>query len=95
MSGKYHIPQHLDEPFKIILWTLDELFALVVPFLFCMLFLNYPLTGLIVGVVLMVSLKKLKGEQGHFFLYNLMYWYLPQVIRFKKMPPSYLRQWIG
>ncbi len=95
MSDKYHIPQHLDEPFKLILWTIDELILLFVPFLVLMLVFNSPITGLILGSSGLFALKKIKGEQGHYFLYNLMYWYLPAVIRFKKTPPSHLREWIG
>lgn len=95
MSEKYHIPQHLDEPFKLVLWTVDELLVLIVPVIFLMYLFNSPLIGLIIGGVLLVLLKKLKGEQGHFFIYNLMYWYLPSMIRFKKTPPSHIREWIG
>lgn len=95
MSDKYHIPQHLDEPFKLILWTVDELIALFLPFLILMLCFNSPITGLVVGGICLIVLKKLKGEQGHFFIHNLMYWYLPAMIRFKKTPPSHIREWLG
>lgn len=95
MSDKYHIPQYLDEPFKFMLWTLDELMALFIPFLTLMFLFNSPITGLVIGGLLLFGLKKIKGEQGHFFIHNLMYWYLPSLVRFKQTPPSYIRQWIG
>ncbi len=41
------------------------------------------------------SLKKVKGEQGHYFLYHVMYWYLPTMFHLKKTPPSYIREWVG
>jgi len=92
---KYTIPQYLDEPFKIILWTMDELCALFIPFLVFMFCLNSPITGLILGGTLLAILKKIKGEQGHFFLHHLLYWYLPNLFTFKKTPPSHVREWIG
>ncbi|CAN5421737.1 hypothetical protein BH10PSE19_BH10PSE19_00180 [soil metagenome] len=95
MNDKYHMPQHLDEPFKLILWTMDELSVLLIPFVFLMLVFNSPIIGLIIGGAGLMGLKKLKGEQGHFFLHNLMYWYLPSLIQFKKTPPSHIREWIG
>lgn len=91
----YHIPQHLDEPFKLILWTLDECLVLLAPFLIGMIFFNSPLWGLWVGLALWWGIKRIKGEQGHYFLYNVLYWYLPAIVRFKKTPPSCLRQWLG
>ena len=73
-SDKYQIPRFLDDPFKIILWTVDVFLALLMP-----LFL----------------LKKLKGEQGHYFLHALVYWHLPQIVVFKSTPPSYIRDFLG
>ena len=95
MEKKYHIPQHLDEPFKIILWTVDEICVLLIPFVLSMVLFNVPLIGLLTGVGLMFILKKIKGEQGHYFIFNVMYWYLPSVMRFRAIPPSHLREWIG
>lgn len=95
MSDKYHIPQHLDEPFKLILWTTDELIALSFPFLFFTFVLNMTIMGFITGIILLFALKKIKGEQGHFFIYNIMYWYFPAIIHFRKTPRSYLREWLG
>lgn len=93
--NKHYIPQTLDEPFKLILWTLDELIVLFVPFAILLLGFDSPISGLSIGITLLILLKKLKGEEGHFFLHQLIYWYLPTLICFKKTPPSYIREWIG
>lgn len=92
---KYTIPQYLDEPFKIILWTIDELCALVIPFLVFMFCLNSPIAGLMTGGALLGVLKKIKGDQGHFFLHHLFYWYFPNLFMLKSTPPSHIREWIG
>jgi conjugal transfer pilus assembly protein TraL len=91
----YHIPQYLDEPFKIMLWTIDEFLLFLVPFLLLMFVFGSPLWGLMVGALCMYAVRKIKGEQGHYFIFNVMYWYLPEIIQFKATPPSYLRQLLG
>jgi len=92
---QYHIPQHLDEPFRLILWTLDEFLVFFAPFILFLLFLNSPLIGLAIGAGLLFGLKKIKGEQGHYFLYNLLYWYAPFLMPLKATPPSYQRTFLG
>ena len=92
----YHIPQTLDEPFKFMLWTLDELVLFLAPFLTLMLALNSPVWGMITGSVAVFAIKKMKGEQGHYFLYHWLYWHLPAgFLKFKTTPPSHCREWIG
>jgi conjugal transfer pilus assembly protein TraL len=96
VNDSYHVPQYLDEPFKLLLWTLDEFLLLFGTPLLFMVFFNSLIVGLIVGFVLMLLLQKLKGKHGHHFVKHLMYWYLPSVVfRLKATSASYLRQLIG
>ena len=92
---KNHVPQYLDEPARIVLWTIDELLIFLIPFFILFWCFDQTILGVIVGVSLVLGLRKLKGEQGHYFLYSLMYWHLPAVIRFKSTPPSYYREFLG
>jgi conjugal transfer pilus assembly protein TraL len=95
MSDKYHIPQSLDEPFKIFLLTFDELILLIAPVLIVGFFLNQMIIGFVVGLSALFAIKKLKGEQGHFYLVNLAYWYLPPLVKFQVTPHSYIRDYLG
>ena len=92
---KYHIPQYLDEPLRILLLTVDELAFFFAPFLLSLLVFSQPLLGGVIGGALVFILKRIKGEQGHYFIYNLIYWYLPPMMRFKSTPPSHLRMILG
>lgn len=92
---KFHIPQQIDEPFRLMLWTMDELTIFLVPFLTLLLIFNQPIMGVLIGTSGVFLIKKLKGEQGHYFIYYLMYWYLPAVVKFKVIPPSHFRRFIG
>lgn len=92
---KYYIPQNLDTPFKIILWTWDEVTAFMVPCIILFFMFNAPLSGVFCGVILVTTLKKVKGEEGHYFLAHLAYWHFPPVVIYKATPPSYIREYLG
>jgi conjugal transfer pilus assembly protein TraL len=92
---KYYIPQHLDMPFKVIIWTLDEVMAFLIPTLLLFIMFNALLTGIVIGIASLKILKKVKGEEGHYFLAYLAYWYLPPIVKYKATPPSYIRELLG
>ena len=92
---KYYIPRYLDEPMRIILWTWDEVSIFILPMFLFYELTNQLLVGIVMGLLGFVGLKKLKGDQGHYFLRHLMYWHLPTIVRFKKTPPSFIREYIG
>lgn len=92
---KYRIPQTLDEPLKIALWTMDEVLAFIIPTLVLVIAYNQFLLGSAIGMACMYVLKKIKGEQGHYYIFNVMYWHLPPIVHFKSTPPSHLRHFIG
>ena len=91
----YRIPQTLDEPIKFMLWTIDELAAFLAPFLILMLVFNSPVWGMITGSAALFGIKKIKGEQGHYFMYHLVYWHAPLCLKLKATPSSYWREFIG
>ena len=95
MNDKYAIPHYLDEPYKILLWTIDEVVVFILPTFLGLTIFNYPLTGVVLGIVMIYALKKLKSDQGHYFIYDLCYWYCPPLIPYRVIPPSYIREWVG
>jgi conjugal transfer pilus assembly protein TraL len=92
---KYYLPQLLDAPFRVFLLTIDELILLIMPIILFGFVLNQMIVGFMLGIYLLVMVKKFKGEQGHYYLANLAYWYLPPIIKFKVTPPSYIRHYLG
>lgn len=92
---KYIIPRYLDEPMRIILWTWDELTIFLLPIILTYWLSNELIFGMIIGVSAFFCLKKIKGNQGHYFVKSLVYWYLPEMTKFHKTPPSYIREYIG
>ena len=94
MDDKYCIPQHLDQPFRIYLLTVDELILLIVPMILGFV-LNQITLGFCAGILFVFGFKRVKGEQGSNYLLSLVYWYFPNVIQFMVTPPSYIREYLG
>lgn len=92
---KHYMPRYLDDPYKIAYFTIDEVIALLIPFFLGLLIFNSPLYGLIIGGFCVALIKKIKGQEGHYFIYHLAYWYFPQLIKFRSTPPSHIREVLG
>jgi len=93
LDEKYYIPKHLDDPPRFLLWTMDEAIVLMAPFMLGIIF-SHVLLALMVGASLLLGMKKIKGNEGPNFLFNVMYWYLP-LRHFKRTPPSFIREFVG
>lgn len=95
MNDKYYLPQTLDEPFRVFLLTLDELIVLLAPIFFVGFIMGSMVIGFMLGIVCLLAVKKVKGEQGHYFVIHLLYWHLPEIIRYRATPPSSVRELLG
>lgn len=93
--NKYSIPKYLDEPYKIVFFTIDEFVLLIVPVIVSMKLVGSPMIGMFIGTVLVAVLKNIKGREGHNQLLRQIYWHFPPIIRFKSTPPSYQREILG
>jgi conjugal transfer pilus assembly protein TraL len=94
-NDKYYIPKHLNDPPRWLFWTMDEATILISGFALGVLF-NHILIAGVLGIALMLLLKKLKGKEGNSFLLNRAYWYFPLCKQaFKITPPSYIKEYIG
>jgi conjugal transfer pilus assembly protein TraL len=95
-NDHYYIPKYLDEPPRWLFWTMDEAIVLIAPLLLGLIVFNRLILGFVLGVILMVILKKLKGSRGPHFLLSHFYWYFPFNDKYlKATPPSYIREYLG
>ena len=92
---KHRLLHHLDDPLRILKWTIDEAFALIVPSLVLGVGFGRPFTAIIVGLGSYWLLRELKKRFGKKVLQPLLYWYFPPTKRFKKLPLSYIREYFG
>jgi len=94
-TERYHIPRHLNEPMRILIFTVDEFASLTLPLLLSFIVLQQLWGGLILGSLLMMLIRKLKGQQGHYFLWQWLYWHCSALVFLRSTPPSYQRDFLG
>ncbi len=98
MSSDYDqhlILHHLDDPLRILKWTLDEAGIIIAPIFFGIA-IEHPFLGLLCAGLGYWALTHIKKRFGLSTLKHSLYWYLPK--NNKKLPhtpPSYIREYMG
>jgi type IV conjugative transfer system protein TraL len=94
MSSDYDthvILHHLDDPLRILNWTLDEaVFVLCSPYVGIMV--DAPWLGTIVGILGTLALKHTKRRLGAGTLAHALYWYLP-TSQTRSLAASHMREY--
>ncbi|MBV2149987.1 type IV conjugative transfer system protein TraL [Sphingobium sp. AS12] len=94
-TDRYVVPQHLDDPELIGLWTLDEALAMIIPFVWGIL-TQHILIGTIFSFAGWWGLRKAKSGRKASWLFHLAYWHLPAGFTgLRATPPSHLRLMAG
>lgn len=92
---KYSIPQNLDAPFKIAMFTLFDLVVTLVPFFIIAFWFHRQIVAAVVSIGIFFILRKIKGDEDHHFFKHFIYWHLPSIGLYKATPPSHVREIIG
>lgn len=88
------ILHHLDDPNRILIFTIDEAIILFGGFLSGVFFTNLLLIGISVGSCFLIRMFKKRIGVGAYRAFS--YWYLPYSKKaYKIFPPSYIREWLG
>lgn len=92
MSYEDHrILRHLDQPKRILYWTVGE-FTLAFSIFVSGMILGYFFMGLIISFSLTYGLIKAKKKLGKTKLRHYLYWYFPHPkAQLPHFPPSYQR----
>lgn len=97
MENKKTILKTLDNPMRIIFWSMEEFLIMIVP-----LFLGFMLANFFVllsGIVLKIIYAKFKNKSTQRYFKHVLYWHLPtnnlkkQGI-VKNLPPSHIREYL-
>lgn len=98
MSSDYDnhiILHHLDDPLRILKWTIDEALILIVPIFFG-IGADHFVAGMMSAGLGFWGLKKLKQRLGFMGLRHALYWHMPHNKRqLPTSPPSYIREYLG
>lgn len=94
-TDQHQILRHLDDPLRILKWTVDEaLILLLTPFVG--LAIEKGALGIGAAALGFWSLRKIKKSVGVGRLRHALYWVLPpNRRRLKHTPPSSIREYVG
>lgn len=92
----YYIFKTLDNSPRLLYWAVDEFLIMVVPIFLGIFFGSFLL---MTGSFLKVFYTRLKKAIGYGSIAQYAYWHLPtnyfqQMGHFKRLPPSYIREYI-
>ncbi len=83
--SKYYIPKYLDEPFRIIIFTVDEFAVTFVSLIFVWFFVN-DLIGLVAGGVAYFFYIKFKRRESSAYFKRTLYWTYGMARHLKILP---------
>lgn len=93
--NRHVILNHIDSPIKILFWNRGELLMLMGPF-FLGLLSDFFIEGVFLSLFNWWVVSKYKSLFGKGQLQSVMYWHFPHAKkRLKKIPPSYIREYVG
>ncbi len=72
-TGKYYIPKYLDEPFRLIIFTVDEFLVTFVPLVLVCVFVN-EVIGIASGVIAYWAYIKYKRREASAYMKRIVYW---------------------
>lgn len=92
---KYKTPQYLNEPYRLIIFTLDEVFLAVTTVYILGFACGFMVFSLFLTAFLLFLMKRIKGNEGPYFYVHLLYWYFSMSPTLRATPPSWIREFLG
>ena len=73
-DSKYYIPKYIDEPFKVVIFTIDEV-VLILAIMMIAFIVGYVIIGIAVTTVCCALYRKLKAQESSAFIRRYIYWH--------------------
>lgn len=92
---KHYLPQTLNTPKRILLWTYAEFCSAVIPFLIAVI-LKHEVIGLLIGYGVFKVFRWLTSKYGDTAIFDLLYWNFPTLINQREsFVESHHRKFLG
>ena len=92
---KYKTPQYLNEPYRLIVFTLDEIFIGIATVYLVGVACGFVMTSLALASLFLFMMKRIKGNEGPFYYVHLFYWFFSLSPKVRATPPSWIREFLG
>lgn len=74
-DNRYYIPKYIDEPFRVVIFTVDEL-VLITIIMIIAFFVGHEIYGIVATTILCMLYRKFKAKESSAFLKRYIYWHL-------------------
>lgn len=94
-AQRYKTPQYLDEPYRLIIFTLDEVFIMGFTIYILGFVCGFIITSLFLSCILTFLARRMKGNEGPYFYLHMLYWHFSLSPGLRMTPPSWIREFLG
>lgn len=94
-SRKYKTPQFLNEPYRLIIFTIDEVVVGALTLYIIGAVCGFIVTSLILTGAFLFLMKRIKGNEGPYFYMHIFYWFFSLSPKLHATPPSWIREFLG
>lgn len=91
---RYLVPRRIDLPPRFLMWDMDVMLVFSVFFVLGMA-MGHGLIGCGMGVLVSAVFGKLRAGKHPAFGVHWLYWHLPTRLGFRRLPHSYVREFVG
>ena len=74
-DSKYYIPKYIDEPFKVVIFTIDEV-VLILTIMLIAFIVGHEIIGIAIATMCCALYRKLKAQESSAFIRRYIYWHL-------------------
>lgn len=92
---RYNTPQYLNEPYRLIIFTVDEVFVAVMTIYLLGSVCGFIVSSLVIASALIYFMKRMKGNEGPYYYVHLFYWFFGISPKLRATPPSWIREFLG
>ncbi|HIF0232794.1 TPA: type IV conjugative transfer system protein TraL [Legionella pneumophila] len=92
---KYKTPQFLGEPYRLIIFTIDEVILAVFTIYMLGFICGFVITSLILTCIFLFLMRRVKGNEGPYYYVHLFYWFFSLSPKLRATPPSWIREFLG
>ena len=92
-SKRYYIAKHIDEPARIVFFTIDEFLVLMSVFMTCYV-LGHEILGVLFAAIAYLAYSKFKKQESSAFMQRRLYWFL-SAGSMCKIPSSFIKKYKG
>ena len=88
------IPERIDDPPHMLLWSMDELVPPILFFVIGMLFLDAPMKTMLLGFLVSYVYRRFRESKPDGYILHMLYWYGVPLSRSQLMINPFIKRFL-